>query len=31
MCRERVLQDALPGYIRTSVPLKLVLDIRPFL
>ncbi len=25
-----VLQDALPGYIRTSKPLKLVLDVRPF-
>jgi hypothetical protein len=26
-----VLQDALPGYIRTSKPLKLVLDVRPFI
>lgn len=31
VCALAVLQDALPGYIRTSVPLKLVLDIRPFL
>ncbi len=31
VCALAVLQDALPGYIRTSVPLKLVLDVRPFL
>lgn len=31
VCALAVLQDALPGHIRTSVPLKLVLDIRPFL
>ncbi|MBQ8202478.1 MAG: hypothetical protein IJZ74_12005 [Clostridia bacterium] len=31
VCALAVLQDALPGYIRTSVPLKLVLDLRPFL
>ncbi len=31
VCALAVLQDALPGYIRTSRPLKLVLDIRPFL
>lgn len=31
VCALAVLQDALPGYIRTSVPLKLVLDARPFL
>lgn len=31
VCALAVLQDALPGYIRTSKPLKLVLDKRPFL
>lgn len=31
VCALAVLQDALPGYIRTSRPLKLVLDVRPFL
>lgn len=31
ICALAVLQDALPGYIRTSKPLKLVLDKRPFL
>jgi hypothetical protein len=31
VCALAVLQDALPGYIRTSKPLKLVLDRRPFL
>ena len=31
VCALAVLQEALPGYIRTSVPLKLVLDNRPFL
>ncbi len=31
VCALAVLQDALPGYIRTSKPLKLVLDVRPFL
>ena len=31
VCALAVLQDALPGYLRTSKPLKLVLDIRPFL
>ncbi|MBQ8821573.1 MAG: hypothetical protein IJZ82_02940 [Lachnospiraceae bacterium] len=31
VCTLAVLQDALPGYIRTSKPLKLVLDKRPFL
>jgi len=31
VCALAVLQDALPGYIRTSAPLKLVLDVRPFL
>ncbi len=31
VCALAVLQDALPGYIRTSTPLKLVLDKRPFL
>lgn len=31
VCALAVLQDALPGYIRTSKPLKLVLDLRPFL
>ena len=31
ICSLAVLQDALPGYIRTSKPLKLVLDKRPFL
>lgn len=31
VCVLAVLQDALPGYIRTSRPLKLVLDVRPFL
>lgn len=31
VCALAVLQDALPGYIRTSRPLKLVLDKRPFL
>lgn len=30
VCALAVLQDALPGYIRTSKPLKLVLDKRPF-
>ena len=31
VCALAVLQDALPGYIRTSKPLRLVLDKRPFL
>jgi hypothetical protein len=31
VCALAVLQEALPGYIRTSRPLKLVLDVRPFL
>jgi len=31
VCALAVLQEALPGYIRTSKPLKLVLDVRPFL
>ena len=31
VCALAVLQEALPGYIRTSPPLKLVLDVRPFL
>lgn len=31
VCALAVLQDALPGYIRTSKPLQLVLDRRPFL
>ena len=31
VCALAVLQDALPGYIRTARPLKLVLDKRPFL
>ena len=31
LCALAVLQDALPGYIRTSKPLQLVLDKRPFL
>lgn len=31
VCALAVLQDALPGYIRTSKPLQLVLDKRPFL
>lgn len=31
LCALAVLQDALPGYIRTSKPLRLVLDKRPFL
>lgn len=31
VCALAVLQDALPGYIRTSKPLRLVLDRRPFL
>lgn len=31
VCALAVLQEALPGYIRTSRPLKLVLDKRPFL
>ena len=31
VCALAVLQDALPGYIRTSKPLKLVLEKRPFL
>lgn len=31
VCALAVLQDALPGTIRTSKPLKLVLDARPFL
>ena len=31
VCALAVLQDALPGYLRTSKPLKLVLDKRPFL
>lgn len=31
VCSLAVLQDALPGLLRTSVPLKLVLDKRPFL
>ena len=26
-----VLQDALPGYIKTSKPMRLVLDRRPFI
>ena len=31
VCALAVLQEALPGYLRTSRPLKLVLDKRPFL
>lgn len=31
VCALAVLQDALPGYIRTSKPLQLVLNKRPFL
>lgn len=31
LCALAVLQDELPGYIRTSKPLNLVLDKRPFL
>lgn len=31
LCALAVLQDALPGYIRTSKPLRLVLEKRPFL
>lgn len=31
VCALAVLQDTLPGYIKTSKPLKLVLDKRPFL
>ncbi len=31
VCALAVLQEALPGYIRTSRPLQLVLDKRPFL
>lgn len=31
VCALAVLQEVLPGYIRTSKPLKLVLDVRPFL
>ncbi len=31
VCALAVLQDALPGYLKTSKPLRLVLDKRPFL